>query len=142
MPAGLGFHPYFRRSAQSRVRFAAAQIVEVGGDMIPTGRMLGPDSFGAFGAREGAALPAYQIDHCYTDWNGAAHISDEHGSIAITASGAAHLHLYAPELPGILCLEPASHLPDALNRDPAVMHSLQPGESLTTSMTISTEARR
>lgn len=142
MPAGLGFHPYFRRSAESCVRFSAGPICEVGSDMIPTGRMLSADSFGAFGASEGAALPAYQIDHCYTDWDSAAVVSDADGSIAIAATGAAHLHLYAPQLPGILCLEPASHLPDALNRDPASMHSLQPGASLTTTMMISTEPRR
>lgn len=142
MPAGAGLHPYVRRRDESRVRFAAARICEVGADMIPTGRMLDPDTFGDFAAHDGAALPAGLIDHCYAGWDGAARISDDFGTITLCARGPAYLHLYAPDQPDTLCLEPVSHLPDALGRTAPDMRLLQPGDSLTVIMMISAEPRR
>jgi aldose 1-epimerase len=137
MPAGLGLHPYLRRRAESRVRFAADGIVAVGADMIPIGEHLPPAQFGDFGASDGAGLPAGLIDHCYTGWDSTAVISDHCGTITLTARGALHLHLYAPEQQDILCLEPVSHLPDSLNRNSVGMRLLGPGAQMTLELSIS-----
>lgn len=131
MPAGLGLHPYLRRRAESRVRFGAETICDIGPDMIPTGRAMAADHFADFAADSGAVLPAATIDHCFTGWDATAVTSDDCGTISLSARGAAHLHLYAPEQADTLCLEPVSHLPDALNRDPAGMALLAPGAQIT-----------
>ncbi|KPF63295.1 hypothetical protein IP79_09890 [Porphyrobacter sp. AAP60] len=135
MPAGLGLHPYLRRRPESRVRFAAGSVVAVGADMIPTGEHLPPAHFGDFAAAGGTSLPAGLIDHCYAEWDGAAVLEDDLGTITLHASGAPHLHLYAPETPDILCLEPVSHLPDAVNA--GGMPSCAPGETISLSLRIS-----
>lgn len=138
MPAGIGLHPYFRRRPETRLRFASGRVCEVGGDMIPTGRTLAADTFADF--RSGALLPAETIDHCFCEWDGIAVIEDDLGSITLTARGAPHMHVYAPAGQEILCLEPVSHLPDALNQDPAGITALPPGCSASLQMWISAEA--
>lgn len=130
MPAGLGLHPYLRRRPESRVRFSAERICEAGSDMIPTGRLFSPATFGDFVAANGATLPAAAIDHCYTGWGGAAVISDDCGIITLSARGATHLHVYAPQQVDVLCLEPVSHRPDAINARPAGMTLLAPGAQM------------
>lgn len=125
MPAGLGLHPYFRRRPETTVRFEAEGVVMVDDALIPTGEIAAPDLFGNFA--RGAALPRETVDHCFTDWHGMAVIEDDLGTITITARGAPHLHLYAPANGSVLCLEPVSHLPDALNSQPVNMTCLPPG---------------
>jgi aldose 1-epimerase len=137
MPAGLGFHPYFRRRPETRVTFNSNGIWLVDEAQIPTGEIALSDHFADFA--QGAALPAQTIDHCYMLWNGTARIEDDLGSIALTARGAPFLHVYAPEDGSALCLEPVSHMPDALNQSPGDMTSLPPGCSASLQMWISAE---
>ncbi|MBU2342491.1 MAG: aldose 1-epimerase [Alphaproteobacteria bacterium] len=125
MPAGLGLHPYFRRRPETRLRFAAEGVMLVDEASIPTGMIAPPDRFGDFA--RGSALPGETLDHCFAGWNGMATIEDDLGAIALTARGAPHLHLYAPADGSALCLEPVSHVPDALNRTPVCMTVLPPG---------------
>ena len=135
MPAGLGLHPYFRRLAGARVGFAADHILLSDPECLPTGVTAPPGHFADFG--HGALLPPETIDHCFAFWNGGATIEDERGTIAMTASGAPHLHFYAPADGSALCCEPVSHTPDALNRAPEEMIVLPPGCSATLTMRIS-----
>lgn len=138
MPAGLGLHPYLRRRPESRVRFAAGSVVAVGADMIPTGEHLPPSHFGDFAGEGGAGLPSALIDHCYAGWDCAAMVDDDCGTITLRARGAPHLHLYAPEARDTLCLEPVSHLPDAVNADG--MPLCAPGETISLTLSISASA--
>lgn len=133
MPCGLGLHPYFRRRPESVVRFGSGGVVLVGEDLIPTGLIGAADSFADFG--HGSCLPESLIDHCYTGWNGGATVTDDLGTITLTARGAPCLHVFNGG--GQLCLEPVSHVPDALNRNPAAMTLLPPGCSATVEMTVS-----
>lgn len=135
MPAGLGLHPYLRRRAESRVEFRAESVVEVAADLIPTGATLPPGHFADFAAAGGAPLPSTLIDHCYTGWRGTAAVHDDLGSITIEAQGAGHLHLYAPDDPAILCLEPVNHWPNAANV--GTMPVCAPGATLTLTLRIS-----
>lgn len=134
MPAGLGLHPYFRRRPESRVSFAARDVVLTDRACLPTGEVAAVSLFGDFAT--GSALPASTIDHCYTGWRGTACVTDDLGTITLTATGAPHLHLYAPADGSALCLEPVSHAPDAVNRDPAGMTVLPPGCSASLRMEI------
>lgn len=137
MPAGLGLHPYFRRRPETRVRFGASSVMLTDEATMPTGIEAPADHFGQFAAAD--LLPSETIDHCYRGWGGTVEIEDELGTIVMTASGAPHLHVYAPADGSALCFEPVSHTPDALNRAPGEMHMLAPGETAQLSMRI--EAR-
>lgn len=134
MPAGLGLHPYLRRRPESRIAFRSGPIVAVGADMIPTGEHLPPSHFAEFATESGAPLPDALIDHCFTGWHGEALVSDDLGTIMLSAEGAGHLHLYAPADPDILCLEPVNHLPDAANT--GGMQLIEPGETASLTLRI------
>jgi aldose 1-epimerase len=136
MPAGLGLHPYLRRRPQSRVRFTASHVLDVGEDMIPTGQHRAPADFADFMGDEGAALPPEPIDHCYAGWDGQASLHDDLGTITLRAAGAGALHLYAPRDDAVLCLEPVNHLPNAANA--AAMPLCAPGETLSLTLAIGT----
>lgn len=135
MPAGIGLHPYFRRSPESRVCFTADHVLLSDPECLPTGVTAPADHFADF--RHGAALPIETIDHCFVRWSAEAEIKDELGTIAIAASGAPHLHLYAPSDGSALCCEPVSHTPDAVNRAPEEMIALPPGCSASLTLRIS-----
>ena len=134
MPAGLGLHPYFRRRADTRVRFAAGALIEVGDDLIPTGVRAAADSLAPWS--QGTALPAETVDHCHAEWSSVVRIEDGLGTILVTASHAPHLHVYAPADGSALCFEPVSHLPDALNQGAGELALLEPGASLTLAMRV------
>ena len=139
MLAGLGLHPYFRRGAKPQVRFRSDYVLLSDTECLPTGVTAPADHFADF--RDGAALPSETVDHCFAGWGGEAAIEDERGTILITASGAPHLHFYAPADGSALCCEPVSHTPDAPNRSPDAMTVLPPGCSATLTMRISAAPR-
>ena len=134
MPAGLGLHPYFRRRPETRVRFDAETVMLSDAATMPTGIEAPASHFGDFA--QGAALPHETIDHCFRGWSGTVTIEDDLGTIAMRATGAPHLHVYAPADGSALCFEPVSHTPDALNRAPAEMTVLEPGETARLEMRI------
>lgn len=135
MPAGLGFHPYFRRRQETRLTFRSEGIWMVDKDLIPTGEIARPDMFADFA--KSAPLPAQTIDHCFKMWDGVARIEDDLGTITLTAVGTPCLHVYAPADGTALCLEPVSHRPDALNQNPDEITVLPPGCSASLHMEIS-----
>jgi aldose 1-epimerase len=136
MPAGIGLHPYFRRREGVRVAFAADHVLLSDPECLPTGVTAPAGHFAEF--RHGAALPAETVDHCFAEWSGEATIEDDLGTIHVSASGAPHLHVYAPAADGsALCCEPVNHTPDALNRAPEEMTILPPGCSATLTLRIS-----
>lgn len=134
MPAGLGLHPYFRRRRETRVRFDAETVLLSDAATMPTGIEAPADHFGHF--VQGDALPPETIDHCYRNWGGTVTIEDDFGTITMTATGAPHLHVYAPADGSALCFEPVSHTPDALNRAPEEMIALEPGQMARLTMRI------
>lgn len=140
MPAGIGLHPYFRRRPETGVRFAADHVLLSDADPLPTGITAPAGHFGDWAT--GATLPPETIDHCFAGWRGEATIRDALGTIALSADGAPHLHLYAPADGGALCLEPVTHTPDAHNRTPAELILLPPGcaASLTLRIAVATPA--
>lgn len=127
-PAGLGLHPYFRRQRDTRVQFAADAVMHSDHDCLPSGQTMAASQLGDFANADG--LKAVTIDHCYTGWRQAATISDTLGKIHLFARGTPFLHLYAPPVDDILCLEPVSHGPNAHNRAPHELRWLQPGERM------------
>jgi len=65
MPAALGWHPWFERTAgDARLTVLSAYTLETEA-MIPTGRLVPVD--GATDLRHGTAIGSRLLDHCYTE---------------------------------------------------------------------------
>jgi aldose 1-epimerase len=131
-PAGLGIHPYFPRAHDPALRFNAAGVWENGPDVLP--RRHGPVprewQHAAF-----LAVAESRLDNCFTGWDGRADIQAGPASLRIEASAVfRHLQVFTPHWADFFCVEPVTHVPDALNRPglPAqqAMHVLAPGEAL------------
>ncbi|MEO1135355.1 MAG: hypothetical protein AAFW68_01950 [Pseudomonadota bacterium] len=98
MPAGLGLHPFFIRSAATRIK-----IDEKLNWRAPLSRVktsLRPDG----------ALPEETMDHSATGWSGDVEICEANLSIRMHSTTPI-LHLYAPRKESFFCLEPITHLP-------------------------------
>ncbi|MFC4291455.1 aldose 1-epimerase [Sphingorhabdus arenilitoris] len=125
MPYGLGLHPYFPRGG-AHLSMPVAGRWNNGADRLPDGYEsydAQPDWFdGSF------------IDHCYARSGG--------GDIVITAPAwrltmktdglNQFAHVYLPQGEDYFCVEPVSHIPDAVNSDLPEENSgqcwLMPGE--------------
>lgn len=124
-PLGLGLHPYLRRSSDTRVTFGARHMLGIDADFLADGTAHPADTFAPWSL--GTALPDTLVDHCFTSWVGSASVSDTSGTIRLRGFGTPHCHVFAPPGGEELCLEPVSHPPDALNRDPDAVPIVQPG---------------
>jgi aldose 1-epimerase len=128
-PYGMGWHPWFARSAATSLHLNATQRANHTARGLPesltpcTG--IAADEAGLIG-----------LDNFFAGWDGAARLISPAGVITITASGdfAAGVQVYAPAAQPVLCVEPVSHMPDAPNRAAlaaaAPMRVLAPGQSL------------
>lgn len=134
MPAGLGLHPYFQADADTWLQFTASRLWLATPDMLPD-RETPADAMGDW-SRGAPVIGDSLIDNAYGGWNGRATIRRGDGlRLDLSASGANWLHVYRP--PGSLdfCLEPVSHMPNAINRGEG-MQVLAPGATSHLSMTI------
>lgn len=140
MPAGLGFHPYFRRSVDTRL------IANVTGGWSPDERRIATrwSADPAASLRRGDPVAALApADLCCAGWDGQLRVADDAATVAIRASAELpYLHLFVPEDADFFCAEPVSHVPDALNRrDATPMAVIEPGASLSATILIEAEAR-
>jgi aldose 1-epimerase len=142
-PAGIGFHPFFRRRPGETLDFHADGAWVNGEDLLPLHRSR--DEVWRFDP--GRKLATEAIDNDFFGWDGLARLSCDHEpSIVLTARGAlGDLRLYTPLERDYLAIEPVSHGADALNIRPerqSPMAILQPGESLSGEFSLSLEARQ
>ncbi len=131
MPGGVGLHPYFPAPDDTRLTFEAHGVWLTDSTQLPTERVAA-DHFGDWRAGRSVVRDTL-IDHAFDGWTGSATIGDSLGATTI-ASNADTVHLYIPPGTGFLCVEPVSHLPDAINR--GGMPVLAPGETLRIAMTV------
>lgn len=132
MPAGLGFHPYFPRTPNTRLKMATDRMWLSDATMLPT-QSVTADAFGDW--RNGSEFPDTLIDNSFEGWDGAAALTSGEAVTRISATGSRGVHLYAPPGADFLCVEPVTHLPDAFNRGFA-FDVLQPGDTLALAMRI------
>ena len=140
MPAGIGWHPYLRRTPAARLRAPVKGVWLADAQCLPTA-LAPPGQIWDFS--RGAPVPQTLVDHCYTGWNGRADLvlPEEQVCVRIEAQEPLRwLHVYSPPGEAFVCLEPVSHMPDALNRiePPAVsgLRLLAPGEALRARVTL------
>lgn len=142
MPAGLGFHPYFPRTATTRLQFSAQHVWPPFSDIAPAAQL--PDSTNSFATLR--PVSDCVLDHCFDGWPGTARITQADSGLDLTirASGdASHCVVYTPAHQPYFCFEPVTHGTGAFEADDmgeAGLKVLQPGETLHLAITIS--ARR
>jgi len=136
-PAGLGWHPFFVKRAQSHIAFRATGRWEMGSDNLPTTRSR------SNGLDEDCA--ALNIDHCFDGWEGAVVLRDELFDIRVT-SNCSRLVVFTMPARDSIAIEPVSHVNNAMalareGMDAAQLGlvTLGPGESLSAQMTIEVE---
>ena len=124
-PVGLGWHPFFHRRAGSHLQIDLSHRWDSDPHtLLPTGRQLQP------GITADVAQLAF--DHCFEGWCGAALIRDEALSMRLSAS-LPYLVVYTPAQAPYFCVEPVSHVNNAIGMaDPTAhgLHDLAAGATL------------
>ena len=117
MPAGLGVHPYFPRTADIQLRARIDGYFPNDAAMLPTMRTIKPTVWDWTDGK----LVNPPIDHQFTGWNGHAEIWWPSRGVHLAMSTQppmSYLVVYAPSDHDFVCVEPVSHANNALNRSP------------------------
>jgi aldose 1-epimerase len=153
MPAGFGWHPYYRRwltrdGEPVLLRFTAPRIhPDTDADGLPDGPPEPvPAALDFSTPRE---LGSERIDACFAGFDGQATIQWPESGVALTyacSPNVTHLICFGPDDRPVLAIEPATNANDGVNRlaageaDSGVI-SLAAGDALEGSFTISVEVR-
>ena len=125
-PLGFGLHPYFPRSPDCTLRFAASGVQMPGPDKIPVSHQAVPP---AWNHEAGLPVGSVALDHCFTGWSGFARLAypdlaypdlaypDRGFAIDITADPVfANAVVFVPPGQDFFAFEPVSNITDAINR--------------------------
>lgn len=116
MPAGLGFHPYFPRLADTRMQFQSSAIWPPMGDN-PLQRIDAQHL--SFNERRN--INDYSLDHCFEKLNGDIIINQPSLGLDVrmaSVSGLNHSVVFIPEeKTDFFCVEPVSHITGAIGFD-------------------------
>ena len=131
-PAGIGVHPYFPRGADAAIAFRAGGVW-LNHEALPVRHEAVPPAWDHAGGR---IVNDERLDNCFTGWTGRARLP----RLRIEADGLfANLQVFTPPGANFFCVEPVSHVPDAINRPDLppdqAMAVLAPGETLRGSVT-------
>ncbi|MGY4831332.1 aldose 1-epimerase [Sphaerotilaceae bacterium SBD11-9] len=129
-PVGLGWHPYFPTRAQSRLDIEVTDKWESDEVLLPTRKVV----------QRGIASLVSQldVDNCFEGWPGLARIRDESFALELKSS-LPYLVVFTPRDKGYFCVEPVSHVNDALHMAEPARHGLrtvEPGQSTEAWMTL------
>jgi aldose 1-epimerase len=131
-PMGIGAHPWFPRAADAAVTFQADGVWRTR-DALPITHEPIPE---AWDFTRGRRVDQDPLDNCFTGWAGIVRIP---GMLIEADPVFRNLQVYTPAGRNFFCIEPVSHVPDAINRPdlPATqaMTVLSPGQTLTGVMT-------
>jgi aldose 1-epimerase len=123
-PVGLGLHPYFVRRARSRLHIELSHRWDSDATLLPTRKVAQPGI--------DSDLSHLDFDNCFEGWRGPARIRDERFSLQLTSS-LPFLVVYTPPERDYFCVEPVSHVSNAIHMaDPAAhgLVALAPGATL------------
>jgi aldose 1-epimerase len=113
MPCGLGFHPYFPCSPQTRIQTEVSEVWTVDEKVLPVARM---PAIGRYAIRDDPVCDR-GLDNGYGGWSGHAIFSDPAWpfEIHLASPQARFFQLYSPEKGGLFVAEPVTHSNAALN---------------------------
>ncbi len=133
MPAGIGLHPYFPKPPGTRLTARVDGVWLNDPTVLPAQHAPLPT---AWAFPDGVDMDTTVLDNGFTGWDGQAALAWPSLGLRLTMETAGpfgHLVIYAPQGENYLCVEPVSHMTDAVNRgaDPtAGLRTLRPDESL------------
>lgn len=122
-PVGIGWHPYFPKRARSRLHIDLSDRWDGDAAGLPVRKVAQPGI--------DADVAHLEFDHCFDGWRGPARIRDERFALQLTSS-LDHLVVYTPQAKDYFCVEPVSHVSNAIHMADPLAHglrSLEPGES-------------
>jgi len=115
-PVGLGWHPYFPKRTHSRLHIECSQRWESDPTtQLPTRRTVQ-------GGIDGE-VRHLDYDHCFEGWRGAARVRDEKLALKITSS-LPYLVVFTPPTRDYYCVEPVSHVSNAIQMGDPAAHGL------------------
>ncbi|MGJ3265311.1 MAG: aldose 1-epimerase [Salinarimonas sp.] len=143
MPCGLGFHPYFPRRPGATLRFRAGSVWIADEREIPARREAATGDYDFSAARE---VEGVTLDNAFSGFGGTAALTFPDRRLALTLDADAlftHCVVFVPPGKNFFCVEPVSHMPDAINRMPEVkdhgLRILAPNERLVGSVRLGVE---
>ncbi|HCQ58654.1 aldose 1-epimerase [Sulfitobacter sp. W002] len=139
-PVGLGLHPYFPRSPNTKISFAAAKVWPDGPGHLPSGSRPISDRDDYSKAQ---TLPADWRNECYSGWTGQARILQPNlqYDLEMSASGADVLMFYADPALECFALEPQTHISGETHTDSGGLRVLAPGQETEMGLTLSVRSR-
>ena len=122
-PVGLGWHPYFPKRARSRLHIEFDGRWDSDAAQLPVRKV----------AQSGIDSDVVHLDYdnCFDGWRGTARIRDEKMSLQLSSS-LQRLVVYTPPQRDYYCVEPVSHVSNAIHMADPLAHGLRsvaPGES-------------
>ncbi|MEZ5647531.1 MAG: aldose 1-epimerase [Alphaproteobacteria bacterium] len=135
MPAGVGLHPFFPKTAETHLCFSAREVWETDDTILPIRRV--PIS-SIWDFSDERSIGALEVDNVFTQWKGRVRLTwpDQGMSLTMTADPIFNrLVVFTTPERDSIAIEPVSHDTDAFNRmamgdkgTGAIV--LQPGETL------------
>ena len=133
MPCGLGQHPYFPCTAESRIDAEVRTAFEIDEHVLPVAEV---PAEGRFDLRD-RAVCGQGLDHGFGGWGGSALLTNPGwpAPLRLSSPNANFFQLYSPESGGIFVAEPVTHANAALNEpeerwEELGMRVLEPGEEM------------
>jgi aldose 1-epimerase len=123
-PLGLGWHPYFSKRPGSWLRARVAQRWEPDETLLPVRRVAQAPIDGA--------VAQMDYDNVFEGWDGVALAGDGHFSVRLT-SDQPYLIVFARPEREHFCVEPVSHLNNAIQQADPLAHGLRavaPGQAI------------
>lgn len=144
MPCGLGQHPYFDCTPETRIDTSVTHAWTIDRQVLPVDRVA---ATGRFGLAD-RAVCGQGLDHGFGGWGGSARLTDPAWpfEIELGSPDAHFFQLYSPASGGIFVAEPVTHANAALNAPEEQwaglgMRVLGPGEEMSLAMRLDVVAR-
>jgi aldose 1-epimerase len=115
-PVGLGWHPYFPKRPHSRLHIELTDRWDSDASGLPTRKVAQPGIDGD--------VAHLAFDNCFEGWRGPARIRDDKLSMRLTSS-LPYLVVYTPATSPYYCVEPVSHVSNAIHMAEPAAHGLR-----------------
>jgi aldose 1-epimerase len=115
-PVGLGWHPYFPKRSRSRLHIELSERWDSDASGLPTRAVPQPGIDGD--------VANLAFDNCFQGWRGPARVRDEKLSMRLTSSFP-YLVVFTPDTKPYYCVEPVSHVSNAIHMSDPAAHGLR-----------------